>query len=163
ACRSDYLAFAPCSCWSASPISSWTAPGWQKRSTRPRPCLPPPKRRPRRGPIRSPISVLSLPPIPVQLPVPARANSLPEWCAGERDGAAGRGGGNPSGAFAQRLFRTLPWGPALGGGAGLVGKSRAAAGREVVGLFPSLPILWREAHALSDLLASDAPPHWALA
>jgi hypothetical protein len=32
-----------------------------------------------------------------------------------------------------------------------------------IGLFTSLPIVWRETGNLGDLLKSDAPPHWALA
>jgi len=32
-----------------------------------------------------------------------------------------------------------------------------------IGLFTSLPILWRETSDLGELLNTDAPPHWALA
>lgn len=30
-----------------------------------------------------------------------------------------------------------------------------------VGLFTTLPILWRETHDIGELLSGDAPPHWA--
>ncbi|MCB2060308.1 MAG: ABC transporter [Novosphingobium sp.] len=33
----------------------------------------------------------------------------------------------------------------------------------LIGLFTSLPILWRETPDLADVLVSDAPPHWAQA
>jgi hypothetical protein len=42
----------------------------------------------------------------------------------------------------------------------LVGRGQGADTRPI-GLFTSLPILWREARELRDLLQSDAPPHWA--
>jgi hypothetical protein len=39
----------------------------------------------------------------------------------------------------------------------------AAAPSRSLGLFTSLPILWRETEDIADLLKTDAPPHWAVA
>jgi len=36
-----------------------------------------------------------------------------------------------------------------------------AASTRSIGLFTSLPILWRETGDIADLLRTDAPPHWA--
>jgi hypothetical protein len=47
--------------------------------------------------------------------------------------------------------------------AALVGRGGSGVDRtRPIGLFTSLPILWRETHDLSDLLRTDAPRHWAL-
>lgn len=57
---------------------------------------------------------------------------------------------------------------ALAALAGLAGCGNAASpspssnGAEI-GLFTSLPILWRETGEVRELLTSDAPPHWAQA
>ncbi|MCP5404551.1 MAG: ABC transporter [Novosphingobium sp.] len=44
--------------------------------------------------------------------------------------------------------------------AGRGDQGRPVVWRGEVGLFTSLPILWREAPDLTDLLESEAPPHW---
>lgn len=46
---------------------------------------------------------------------------------------------------------------------GTVASDPAASARRTVGLFTSLPILWRETGDIADLLKTDAPPHWAVA
>lgn len=46
------------------------------------------------------------------------------------------------------------------GDGGEPGESRKQL--EPIGLYTSLPILWRETHELSGLLDADAPRHWAL-
>lgn len=40
---------------------------------------------------------------------------------------------------------------------------QGAAPQRTVGLFTTLPILWRETHDLGELLSDDTPPHWAQA
>lgn len=66
------------------------------------------------------------------------------------------------------ILLALPLAILLAVGAALVlagrgsGESDAEPGGPI-GLFTSLPILWREAPDLSGFLDSDAPPHWSLA
>jgi len=64
----------------------------------------------------------------------------------------------------RRLPRALA---ALSALAGLSGCGQAAPPApppaSEIGLFTSLPILWRETGDVRELLASDAPPHWAQA
>lgn len=43
------------------------------------------------------------------------------------------------------------------------GRTRQVRPARPIGLFTSLPILWREADDISGLLDDKAPPHWALA
>lgn len=84
----------------------------------------------------------------------ARTCGLPNSCSGR----------------IQRLFRKTSL-AALMALAMLAGCGKAASegegppvqGRGTIGLYTSLPIFWGEAHDPADLLASDGPPHWALA
>ena len=49
------------------------------------------------------------------------------------------------------------------GGLGLAGCDGLGASRaEPVGLFTSLPILWRESDDIASMIKSDAPKHWAI-
>lgn len=49
------------------------------------------------------------------------------------------------------------------GAVALMGRDGASAPpSRPIGLFTSLPILWRETDNLGELLSTDAPPHWAL-
>jgi hypothetical protein len=43
----------------------------------------------------------------------------------------------------------------------LVARGHGGSAPREIGLFASLPIVWRESADLSGLLRSDAPPHWA--
>lgn len=71
-------------------------------------------------------------------------------------------GRNP-GRFRIRILLLLLAALALAVAAALVGRTGPDLARaRRIGLFTSLPILWQETHDLSDLLKSDAPPHWAL-
>jgi hypothetical protein len=47
--------------------------------------------------------------------------------------------------------------------AAFFGRGHGAPDPRPIGLFTSLPILWRETGDLADLLKADTPPHWALA
>ena len=50
----------------------------------------------------------------------------------------------------------------LGGGGGQAEQPAKPVASGPIGLFTSLPILWRETPDISDMLHSAAPPHWAL-
>jgi hypothetical protein len=47
--------------------------------------------------------------------------------------------------------------------AGLIGRGDDRAQARPIGLFTSLPIVWRETDDLAQLLRTEAPSHWALA